>query len=100
MLIVSFNIKLLITYKSVTESEQIFTTFQQCSSSLLNTCGIDDCIIKKFVHVWTRKMVHARLGEFIKYYNIQQAAATQRRIKGDQSLRDELFSVTKKRKKK
>ena len=44
-------------------------------------------------------MVHARLGEFIKCYNIQQAAATQRRIKGGQSLRDELFSVTKKRKK-
>lgn len=86
------------TYKSVTESRQIWEEFQKCSEGLLTSCGLEESVIKKFVHIWTRKMVHARLGEFIKCYNIQQAAAVRKRVKGGQSLRDELFCVTKKAK--
>lgn len=80
------------------KSELIWSEFNRCSKDLTINCELSETDVKNFFCEWTRKMVHARLGEFLKCYNMQQATAVRKRIKGGQSLRDELFCATKKRK--
>lgn len=87
-----------VAYQSVTTSQEIWTVFQSCVEHVVKDCGLNEREMKKFFDEWTRKMVHARLGEFIKCYNCHQAATVRKRTKGGQSLRDELFCATKRNK--
>lgn len=87
-----------VAYESVMKSELIWSEFKRCSEDLMKNCACSEKEVKNFFDEWTRKMVHARLGEFIKCYNMQQATVVRKRVKGGQSLRDELFCATKKRK--
>ena len=52
--------------------------------------------IKKFFTEWVRKMVHARLAEFVKCYTITCKESKGEHVKGGQTLRDKLYKFEKK----
>ena len=61
------------------------------------TANVDESedVLLDFFHVWTRKLVHARLNEFISANNSFEAKAKGRSyIKGGHTLRDTLYSLT------
>ena len=56
--------------------------------------------LKKFCSEWTRKLIHARLGEFIKCHSMLRSEESHRRVKGGLTLRDSLYCATTKKSKK
>jgi hypothetical protein len=84
-----------VAYNAIVKADDVWANFQQSSAELLKDLAIEESEVKKFCFEWTQKMIHARLGEFIKCHNMHQAEVAHKRIKGGQSLRDELFCVTK-----
>ena len=60
----------------------------------------DDDLKKFCSDKWTRKLIHARLGEFIKCHSMLRSEKSHRRVKGGLILRDSLYcAITKKSKK-
>lgn len=52
---------------------------------------------EKFFKEWTRKMVHARMNEFLNSHVERQNMAAGKHKRGGVSLRDKLFTVTAKK---
>lgn len=68
--------------------------FSDCTKVLLVRFRDED--VAKFYDEWVRKIAHARLAEYIKCYSINQKYKRKKRVKGGQTLRDELYGAGKK----
>ena len=87
-----------VAYNSILGSENYWEEFKKCTRGLLMKTSDDD--LKKFCSEWTRKLIHALLGEFIKCHSMLRSEESHRRVKGGLTLRDSLYCATTKKSKK
>ena len=78
------------------KSKELWREFCHISKPLLD--DIDPNEIRTFYDEWVRKIIHARLAEFIKCYTISLKESKSQHVKGGQTLRDELYCLTKRKK--